>query len=223
MARTNSKIESVIDEIEALIEQSKPVMFSSVNIQVNREEIEALIRDLRSSVPEEIERYRKILSNKEAIEREAQQEAKRMLDEVRNKTDEMLSESEISMRARKQADELVAEAAREAQAILDDAQYQADHYMASAQKYLSDMLSNLGGMINDCIETSTRNTNKFLESLNSFGETVRENLNELNSAPVQDEQAGMAEQNYYDTPEEPRSMFDNIGTQDTGIGTTEIY
>ena len=212
MARTNSKIESVIDEIEALVEQSRPVRFSATDIRINREEIEALLRDLRGSVPEEIERYRKILSNKEAIEREAQQEADRMLEEVRMKTNEMLSENEISMRARKQADDLVSAAAREAQGIIEDAQAQADQYMMSAQKYLNDMLSNLSGMIYDCIETSTRNTNRFLESLNSFGETVQENLNELNRAPEQEEYpAEESQDNYfYDEPEGQRSIFDNL-------------
>ena len=78
MAKVNSKLESIIEQMEQLIEQSKPVFLSSTNISVDREKIEDLVRQFRNNLPEEIERYRKLVSNKEAIERSAQEEADRL-------------------------------------------------------------------------------------------------------------------------------------------------
>ncbi|MBR3307265.1 MAG: hypothetical protein IKI75_08450 [Lachnospiraceae bacterium] len=210
MAKTNSNIESTIEQMEELVRRSKGVFFSSTNISVDREELEMLIRQLKSQIPEEVERYRKIISNKEAIERSAKEEADRMLSQVQQQANEILSESEIMNRAQNQADDMINMAVEEANRIIEDAQFQGDQYMASAQKYLTDMLKSLQDMIFDCVDTTTRNTNKLLESLNGVGQTVQENLNELTApAPVQAEPQEPAPKE-----EEVHSIFDN----DNGIG-----
>jgi len=70
----SSKIEQLIDEIEDYIADCKPATFSAGKIVVNKEEIEEMLRELRMKTPDEIKRYQKIISNKEAI-----------LDDARNK------------------------------------------------------------------------------------------------------------------------------------------
>ena len=62
-----SRIEQIIEEIEEYIDGCKPQTFSSSKIIVNREEMEELLNELRIKTPEEIKRYQKIISNKEAI------------------------------------------------------------------------------------------------------------------------------------------------------------
>ena len=62
-----SRIEQLIDEIETYIDNCKPQPLSQTKIIVNKEEIDELLRELRSKTPEEIKRYQKIISNKEAI------------------------------------------------------------------------------------------------------------------------------------------------------------
>ncbi|MBR5421649.1 MAG: vacuolar family H+-ATPase subunit H [Lachnospiraceae bacterium] len=213
MARTNSQIESTIEQMEELIERSKPVFLSSTNISVDREELEELIKQLRLNLPEEIERYRKVISNKEAIERSAQEEADRMLAQVRQQANEILSESEIMSRAQKQADDMVAAAAAEANRIVEEAQYQGDRYMAASQKYLSDMLQSLNSMIYDCIDNASRNTNRLLDSLNEVGQTVQENLNELSGQPVQ-EAAPAPVQDMQ--PVDSQGMYDTGSLNDNG-------
>lgn len=180
MAKSNSKIENSIQELEIFIENCKSVPLSPNKIIVNREEVEYLIDDLRRNIPEEVERYRKVISNKEAIEREAQDKANQLINEATNKTYELLSENEIMLQARNRADEIVNMAYAQAQAILDDAVMQGNAYKQSAQQYLNDMLVNMNDLIYNCIDTTTKNTNRFLEQLGKAGDTVRENINELN-------------------------------------------
>lgn len=67
-----SRIEQIIEEIEEYIDGCKPQTFSSSKIIVNREEMEELLNELRIKTPEEIKRYQKIISNKEAILADAQ-------------------------------------------------------------------------------------------------------------------------------------------------------
>ena len=63
----SSRIEQLIDEIEDYIESCKPKFMASTEINVNKDEIDELLRELRMKTPDEIKRYQKIISNKEAI------------------------------------------------------------------------------------------------------------------------------------------------------------
>ena len=63
----SSKMEQIIEEIEEYIDGCKFQPLSSTKIIVNKEELEELIAELRAKTPEEVKRYQKIISNKEAI------------------------------------------------------------------------------------------------------------------------------------------------------------
>lgn len=180
MANTTSDIEMAIQNLEVYIENAKFATFSQNKIVVNKEDVLYYIDDLKKTIPEEVDRYRKIISNKEAIEREAQEKADQMLAAVKNKTTELLSENEIMRRAQEEADEIVRIAIEEAKRIVDEATIESTNYKDQARQYLNDMLINLHELIYDCIDNTAKNTNKFLDSLNQVGMTVSSNLDELN-------------------------------------------
>ena len=71
----SSKMEQIIEEIEEYIDGCKFQPLSSTKIIVNKEELEELIAELRAKTPEEVKRYQKIISNKEAILADAQAKA----------------------------------------------------------------------------------------------------------------------------------------------------
>ena len=202
MAKSNSKIENSIQELEAFLESCKNVPLSTSKIVVNKEELEYFIEDIKKNIPEEVERYRKVISNKEAIEKEAQERANELIQEATDKTYQLLSENEIMLQARQKADEIVNMAVKQAQEIYDDAVMQGNAYKASAQQYLNDMLVNLHDMIYSCVDQTTRNANKFLDSLKDVGSTVTDNLNELNGYPVTDSSEASEEPVYEEAPEE---------------------
>ena len=86
-----SRIEQIIEEIEEYIDNCKPQTFSASNIIVNREQMEELLNELRVKTPEEIKRYQKIISNKEAILADAQSKADAIIAQAQVKTDELVS------------------------------------------------------------------------------------------------------------------------------------
>ena len=53
----SSRIEQLIDEIEAYIDNCKYKAFSTDVIMVNKAEIDELLRELRMKTPEEIKQY----------------------------------------------------------------------------------------------------------------------------------------------------------------------
>ena len=87
-----SRIEQIIEEIEEYIDGCKPQTFSSSKIIVNREEMEELLNELRIKTPEEIKRYQKIISNKEAILADAQQKAEAIIAQANGRAGQRASD-----------------------------------------------------------------------------------------------------------------------------------
>ena len=70
-----SRIEQIIEEIEEYVDSCRFQPLSTTKIVVNKEELEELLRELRLKTPDEIKRYQKIISNKDAILADAQAKA----------------------------------------------------------------------------------------------------------------------------------------------------
>ena len=89
----SSRIEQIIEEIEEYVDSCKFQPLSSTKIVVNKEELEELLRELRMKTPDEIKRYQKIISNKDAILADAQSKADAIVAEAREKTQSMVTEN----------------------------------------------------------------------------------------------------------------------------------
>ena len=111
----SSRIEQLIDEIEEYIDNCKYQPLSNSKIIVNKDEIDDLLRELRQKTPEEIKRYQKIISNKEAILNDAREKAQALINEATEHTTELINEHEIMQQAYAQANEVVQLATRQAQ------------------------------------------------------------------------------------------------------------
>ena len=130
-----SRIEEIIEEIEEYIDNCKPSAFSSSKIVVNRDELEGLLEELRTKTPEEIKRYQKIISNKEAILADAQSKADAIIAQAQIQTNELVSEHQIMQQAYAQANEVVMIATKNAQDMLDKATEDANSIRLGAISY----------------------------------------------------------------------------------------
>lgn len=195
----SSKIEQVIDEIEEYLDSCKYVAFSSTNIAVNREEIEELIAELRAKTPEEIRRYQKIISNKEAILADAQAKADSIIAQAQIKTDELINEHQIMQRAYAQANEVVMLATKQAQDILDTATNDANNIRMGAMQYTDDMLKNLENAIARSMDAARVRHDSYMGSLQEFYDIVSSNRAELNPT-VEEEYESPVEQEDEELP-----------------------
>ena len=114
-------MEQIIEEIAEYIDSCKFQPLSSTKILVNKDELEELLTELRMRTPEEIKRYQKIISNKEAILADAQAKADAIIAQAQVQTSELVSEHQIMQQAYAQANEVVMIATKQAQEILDNA------------------------------------------------------------------------------------------------------
>lgn len=175
----SSKIEQIIDEIEEYIDGCKFQTFSSTNILVDKEHMEELLRELRMKTPDEIKRYQKIISNKEAILNDAKEKADAMLKEAQVHTDQMVNEHEIMQQAYTQANTVVQQAVNQAQQILDTATTDANGIRQSAMKYTDDMLAELQGIVKTAIADTQSKYSGLLERLKSSEAIIDKNRQDL--------------------------------------------
>lgn len=181
----SSKIEQLIDELENYIEECKPRFMSNSEIIVNRETIDDLIREIRMKTPDEIKRYQKIISNKDAILNDARMKAEALIAETTAHTTELINEHEIMQQAYAQANEVVTMASRQAQEILDNATLEANSVRTAAMEYMDEMLEHLENIIVSSSQTASVHYEGLIDSLNQYKDVIQSNRNELH--PIETE------------------------------------
>ena len=183
----SSKIEQLIDEIEEYIDSCKYQALSNTKIIVNKEEIDELLRELRMKTPDEIKRYQKIISNKEAILNDAKEKAQALINAATVQTNELINEHEIMQQAYAQANEVVAMATNQAQEILDNATIEANNVKAAAMQYTDDILGNLETLISHSIDNTSQQFDRTLSSMRDCMHVVKSTRMELHPADVEAE------------------------------------
>ena len=174
-----SRIEQIITEIEDYIDSCKFQPLSNTKILVNKEEIEELLVELRLRIPEEIKKYQKIISNRDAILADAKAKADAMIEEAQVQTTELVSEHEIMQQAYAQANEIVTQATAQAQEIVDNATMDANEIRIGAIQYTDDLLANAESIIGHTLDSYTTKYDGLINSLQECYDTVRSNRAEL--------------------------------------------
>ena len=175
----SSKIEQQIDQIEDFIDSCRYQTFSKTNIIVDKDELDALLEELRARTPEEIKHYQRIINNKEAILEDARRKAEEMLNEATVHTNELVNEHEIMQQAYAQANEIVRLATQQGQDILDKAISEANAYRSSATQYMDDMLAQIEQSTVSARNNLTGIFSNFHSEMSDYIDTVRQNRQEL--------------------------------------------
>lgn len=175
----SSRIEQIIEEIEEYVESCKYQPLSTTKIIVNKEEIEELLRELRLKTPDEIKRYQKIISNKDAILQDAQAKADKIIEDTKLQVQEMVKESEVMQQAYAQANETINAVNKQAQDIIDAAANEANALRYSAVSYTDEMMANMGQIANTMLEDAAGKYQEFLHALQSSLEVINQNRSQL--------------------------------------------
>ncbi len=174
-----SRIEQIIEEIQDYIDECKYSTFSSTKILVNKEEIDELLHELKSRTPDEIKRYQKIISNKEAIMDDAKQKADALIKQAQSYSDQMVNEHTIMQQAYEQASEVVNQARQQAQEIVASANAQAEQIQVSVMQYADDTLATIQNLLSHSITETQEHDAAFINSLNQILMVVNSNRAEL--------------------------------------------
>lgn len=199
-----SRIEQLISEIEEYIDSCKFQALSNSKIIVNKEEIEELLVELRLRIPDEIQKYQKIISQQDTILGEAKSQADAMLEDAKKQADsmvahaneqtsEMINEHEIMQHAYAHANQVVEQANAQAQEIIDNAVNDANGIRQSSIQYTDDMLNSLQTIITHSMEGARGRFDAFMASLQSSYDIVSSNRNELSGGAETSEETAAAQ------------------------------
>lgn len=130
----------LIERLEELVQNAKALPLSG-QVRLDREEIFALLDELRATVPDEVKQARLLVREREQALAEASREAERLLAEAREQARRASGETEVVRLAERQADELTADARRRANVLLSEVEDWADGTLAVLEVNLDNFLA----------------------------------------------------------------------------------
>ena len=198
----SSKIEQIIDEIQEYIDNCKYQPLSNTKIVVSKDQMDELLRELRMKTPEEIRRYQKIISNRDAIMDDAKTKAEAMLREAAIHTNELVSEHEVMQQAYAQANEVIAQATEKAQLILDNATKDANEIRYGAIQYTDELLGSLHHIVNHAIDSASAKYDNLILDLKRTCEIIDTNRASLSASDEQENRLETVDTAVADTREE---------------------
>lgn len=174
-----SRIEEKIEDIYAFVESCKMQHLSTTKVIVPKNDLYDLLDDLRRGVPDEIKRYQKILSQRDAIMEDAEEKAANILADAKEQYRALVEEHSIMRQAYQQAEAMVNEANNEAEAIIEAAKKQAKEIGSGAIYYTSDMLDMAEKLLESAYESTVSNSAILENALKQHLDTIRQNKAEL--------------------------------------------
>jgi hypothetical protein len=140
-------IQHLVDRLEDLIDEGRHMPFSKFTL-IDEERALEIIDQMRISIPEEIEKAAKIITQRDRVLAQANEEAARLLQTARQKSDQMVNDTDRVKEAQERANHIIEQARNEAANITDE-----------ADQYVLDVLSRLE-------QTLLRNINEVRNGIN---------------------------------------------------------
>jgi len=115
---------NLVDQMEELLDQSRPIPFTH-NVIIDEEKLLYLIDQMRIAVPEEIKKAEQVISQKDRLLAQAQEEANRTLAIAREKSEQMVERDAIVQAAQARAEHIQ----MQMRADLESERLEADQYV----------------------------------------------------------------------------------------------
>ena len=113
------KIEEILIAMEYLIEDAWNLPMSGGKRVVSTGELQEMITELRTSLPEEIRQSNEIIARRDKIILQGREEADLTIQTARAKAEKLVSQEAIYIEAQQQAQEIVAQAQKKAKEMMN--------------------------------------------------------------------------------------------------------
>ena len=121
----------LVDRLEELFNESRPIPLTH-NVVVDEDRMLDLIDQMRVTIPEEVKRAQQVLTQRDRILAQAQEEAKRTVDVAREKSQQLVERDAVVRAAKSRAEE-----------VLKQADVNAEHTRKEADNYVIQTLSRI--------------------------------------------------------------------------------
>lgn len=117
-------IQHLIDRLEELFNESRGIPLTH-SVVIDEDRFLDIIDQMRVSIPEEVKKAQQVLVQRDRVLAQAQEEANRTIALAHDKSEQLIGRDVVTEAARKQAEEIIGQAQREAEA----ARHEADEYV----------------------------------------------------------------------------------------------
>ena len=136
----------LIDRLEELFNDGKPIPFTH-NVAVDEDRMLDIIDQMRIAIPEEVKKAQQLLSQRDRVMAQAQEEANRTLDLARDKADGLVKKDGIIQEAERRAEQILGQARADAEAT----RIEADDYVIDTLGRLQEELNRSINQVNNGI------------------------------------------------------------------------
>jgi F0F1-type ATP synthase membrane subunit b/b' len=131
MEEVTMDILHLVDRLEELFNESRSIPFTH-SVIVDEDRMLDIIDQMRVSIPDEIKKAQQLLTQRDRLLAQAQEEANRTIMLAREKGKQIIEQDEIVLSAQKRADQIV-----------EQAKLDGEHVKREADEYVLHSLSNL--------------------------------------------------------------------------------
>ncbi len=139
-ATSQAGLEAKLDKLEQLIAEAKPLPMSA-SIRVNRADVDALVGEIRASVPDEVKQARWVVKERDDVLARARAEADALLVTAQQERGNLVEDTEIVEAARGEAERIVADAKEDARRLRLEADDYVDAQLAKFEILLQKTLA----------------------------------------------------------------------------------
>ena len=138
----------LVDRLEELFNTSRPIWLTH-NVIIDENRMLDIIDQMRVAIPEEIKKAQQVITQRDRIMAQAKEEANRTISLAREKAEKQLQNNEMMQSAKIKADDIIAQAHKEAAQIRQEA----DQYILETLSNLELTLERLTSQVRNGITT----------------------------------------------------------------------
>jgi cell division septum initiation protein DivIVA len=136
----------LIDRLEELFNEAKTIPLTH-NVMVDEDRMLELIDQMRIAIPEEVKKAQQVVSQRDRVMAQAQEEANRTLQLSRDKAEQLIQKDMIVQDAQRRAEQIINQARAEAEATRADA----DNYVIETLMQLQDQIAKMSNQVSNGI------------------------------------------------------------------------
>ncbi|MDD2426494.1 MAG: hypothetical protein PHV73_00150 [Eubacteriales bacterium] len=140
--RQDRSVEVLLEKLENTVEEARSVPLGT-KCMMDREEVLYLVRMIRESLPEELERARWVLQQNHQLINEARREAEAVIRDAEVQMAAMIDEHEVTQQALQAASLMVDEARQQSESIRNNALTYTRDILDNLEEHLTNMLVNI--------------------------------------------------------------------------------
>ncbi len=161
-------IQHLVDRLEDLIDEGRHLPMTKMTV-IDEERALEIIDQMRISVPEEIEKANRVVAQRDRLMGQANEEAARVIELAREKSDALIQRDSITQAAKNQAANIIEQARQDAASV-----------RAEADQYVLQVLNELEGQLIRTLTVVRNGINKLMQDR----EVVKARAEALENAPA---------------------------------------